>query len=179
MMIHSALLIESIRGQFEAALTMLAAAIHSADDDVWLAPVGKRAYWEGAFHTAFYTHLYLAKDLDSFEGLPDFAGPNSAGLGRRAEPPFDPIDPGPPVDRRRTLEYVCAAYAKLTRSLAAETAATLAGASGFFWLPFTRAELYFYNGRHIQHHTGQLHTTLRQRGIEPQWKGTGWSEPVA
>ena len=33
--------------------------------------------------------------------------------------------------------------------------------SGFYWLPFTKLELQFYNIRHLAHHTGQLSERLR------------------
>lgn len=165
----------SIRPQFEASLSMLARAVELADDATWLAPAGERAFWEVAMHVAYYAHLYLSPDFDRFEGPPDFAGPNSAGMGRAMEPPFDPVDPGPPVDRLKTLDYIRAAHGKLIDSLRAETDASLAGPSGFFWLTFPRAELYLYNLRHVQHHTAQLHVALRRAGKQPEWHAAGWT----
>jgi len=40
-------------------------------------------------------------------------------------------------------------------------ALNLEAPSGFYWLPFNKAELQFYNIRHTQHHTGQLADRLR------------------
>ena len=65
---------------------------------------------------------------------------------------------------------------KAADTVAAETAETLAGPSGFEWLKFTRAETHVYNIRHIQHHTGQLGAYLRRfdEAINPKWVGSGW-----
>jgi hypothetical protein len=45
--------------------------------------------------------------------------------------------------------------------------------SGFYWLPFGKLELQFYNVRHIQQHTGELCERLGATGdIEVEWIGT-------
>ena len=38
--------------------------------------------------------------------------------------------------------------------------------SGFYWLPMNKFELYLYNLRHIQHHTGQLVERLHDVGVK-------------
>jgi len=44
--------------------------------------------------------------------------------------------------------------------------------SGFYWLPFNKLELQFYNIRHIQQHTGELYERLGTRAnIELDWVG--------
>ena len=41
---------------------------------------------------------------------------------------------------------------------------------GFYWLPFNKLELQFYNIRHIQQHTGELYERLGTReNIELDW----------
>ena len=45
--------------------------------------------------------------------------------------------------------------------------------SGFYWLPFGKLELQFYNIRHTQQHTGELCERLGATGdIEVAWIGT-------
>jgi hypothetical protein len=45
--------------------------------------------------------------------------------------------------------------------------------SGFYWLPFGKLELQFYNIRHIQQHTGELCERVGAIGdIEVEWVGT-------
>jgi hypothetical protein len=44
--------------------------------------------------------------------------------------------------------------------------------SGFFWLPFDKLELQFYNIRHVQQHTGELSERLGSQGdTEVRWVG--------
>ncbi|MBP6805989.1 MAG: hypothetical protein KA362_17895, partial [Chloroflexi bacterium] len=44
--------------------------------------------------------------------------------------------------------------------------------SGFYWLPFTKLELQFYNIRHLMQHTGELYERLWARSkIELSWVG--------
>jgi hypothetical protein len=44
--------------------------------------------------------------------------------------------------------------------------------SGFYWLPFDKLELQFYNIRHVQQHTGELCERLGAQGeIEVDWVG--------
>lgn len=172
--------------QFEAGLVMLAEAVERCDAALWLEPVGERPFWENAWHVAFYVDLYLTPSVPPFPELPDWAWPGSQGLGRNTEPPFDPLTPqqmGPPVPREAVRRFITGHLrAKLAEVVAAETEATLAGPSGFFWLPFTRLEAYHYNLRHLMHHTGQLCAALRgpgakAAGLQPaEWAGSGWRD---
>ena len=44
--------------------------------------------------------------------------------------------------------------------------------SGFYWLPFSKLELQFYNIRHIQQHAGELADRLGiSENIEIDWVG--------
>jgi hypothetical protein len=48
---------------------------------------------------------------------------------------------------------------------------------GFARRTFSRAELYAYNTRHIQHHAAQLSLRLRiDAGVDIPWIGLGWRE---
>ena len=69
---------------------------------------------------------------------------------------------------------------KAIESIALETRETLEGPSGFGRLKFSRGELYLYNIRHLQHHTGQLSAYLRklsesfQDPTAVRWAFSGW-----
>ncbi len=65
--------------------------------------------------------------------------------------------------------------------MTARTAAldTAAPESGFFWLPFGKLELQFYNIRHLQHHTGELFERLGAVGVTLDWVGRGGTEDNA
>ena len=48
----------------------------------------------------------------------------------------------------------------------------LEGESGFYWLPFNKLELQFYNIRHIMQHAGELCERLGAHGeVEVGWVG--------
>jgi hypothetical protein len=48
----------------------------------------------------------------------------------------------------------------------------LAAESGFYWLPFDKAELQIYNIRHLQQDAGELMERLGSRaGLDVEWVG--------
>ncbi|MEM7626172.1 MAG: DinB family protein [Planctomycetota bacterium] len=155
---------------------MLRKAVEKCPADHWEAIVGERPFWENAFHIAFYIDLYLTRPGEPWPDTPDWAWPNAAGLGRHMEPPFEPLSPeeiGPVLPQDKVAAYITSMSEKLTASLGAETDGSLAGESGFFWLPMTRAAAYLYNLRHVQHHAGQLCASLRRVGVGVDWVGMG------
>ena len=91
-------------------------------------------------------------------------------MGSLPYPPYKPVVADQPYDKATIKEYLRACMAKAAAVVAAESQASLAGESGFPWLPFPRLELHLYNIRHVQHHTGQLIACLRRSGA----RGVGW-----
>lgn len=167
----------AITDQMVASLAMLRACVDQCPDDLWASePIGERVFWEVAYHIAFYADLYLTPHLDQYPGQPGWAWPHAAGFGRRMEPPFDPLKPeevGPVLDRDKVAGYLADTADKLHRVMAAETAESLAGGSGFFWYPITRLAMHLVNLRHVMHHTGQLCAALRRKGIAVEWMRKG------
>jgi len=86
----------------------------------------------------------------------------------------------PGLSKDETLAYLGICRQKMLETLAAETAESLEGPSGFPRRPASRGELHIYNIRHVQHHTGQLSAYLRRLGEDFRdfkvlpWVGTGW-----
>ena len=162
----------SVTEQMGASLQMLHACIVKCPDALWEERVGKCAFWEVAYHIAFYADLYLTPHLDQYTGEPKWAWPHAAGLGHRMEPPFDVLKPeevGPVLDRQMVAAYVKGIIEKLHRVMEAETAETLAGECGFFWYPINRLSMHLNNIRHVMHHTGQLSAVLRRAGVNIDW----------
>jgi hypothetical protein len=144
--------------QLRAALAMLADAIDKCPDEAWDRPVSQLKFCQAAFHVLFYLDLYLeptcatVREQPFHVAYPDFFGD------------YEEVEPRAPVrtyDKPSLERYLAFCREKIGRSLAAETADTLAGPSGFDWLKFSRAELYLYNLRHVQHHAAQLILRLR------------------
>jgi hypothetical protein len=80
-----------LQSQYCAALEMLKQAIEHCPDAMWNAAGDKNKFWQVAYHTLFYTHLYLQKAVADFkpwdkhqEGLqqPGSATGETAAYGR-------------------------------------------------------------------------------------------------
>lgn len=152
---------QSIAGQYGAGLTMLRGCIEQADGACWLGLVGQFPFWHVAYHVVYYVDLYLSPDERSFRP-PGFHREGYNYLGPQPWAPDMRIVVDHPFDKSAVLDYLASVRRQVSISVAAETDATLAGQSGFPWLPFNRLELHLYNIRHLQHHCGQLAAAVRQ-----------------
>jgi hypothetical protein len=56
----------ALKGQYHAALAMLKQTIEKCPDDLWTSQGQSPAFWRVAYHTLFYTHLYLQPDEKAF-----------------------------------------------------------------------------------------------------------------
>ena len=144
--------------QLRAALDMLEGAIDKCPAEAWDRPVGKLKFCQAAFHVLFYTDLYLEPTHETVQDQPF----------HRERPEFfgdyEELEPRAPVrvyDKPSLVRYFTHCREKVDQALTQETAESLGGPSGFFWLKFSRAELYLYNLRHVQHHAAQLILRLR------------------
>jgi hypothetical protein len=157
-----------IQSQYLATLAMLEQAVKGCPAALWDAPEPANRFWQVAYHTLFYTHLYLQESESAFrpwaKHRDDVAelGAQDAANGQDALPPYT-------VDE--VLEYLAFCREEVARQI---PGLDLAQASGFYWLPFDKLELQIYNIRHIQHHTGELAERLGTRaGIDVEWVGRG------
>jgi hypothetical protein len=56
---------QALKGQYHAALDMLRGAIEACPEEIWLGGVPPRSFWRLAYHTLFFTNLYLqVKEAD-------------------------------------------------------------------------------------------------------------------
>jgi hypothetical protein len=166
--------------QYEAALSMLKAAVTQCPEGAWGAPVASHRFSQVVFHTLYFTDLYLGREDEvAFRAQPFHRELASlfAHLPAKVEP-FD--DPAPrSYDRAPLLAYLEFCRRKAAATLAAETEETLR-APEIFGGEFSRAELHVYNIRHIHHHAAQLSLRLRlDTGRGVAWVGSGWREPTA
>jgi hypothetical protein len=160
-----------LTGQFEAALCMLDHCIRACPPEHWDGKIATRTFRSVVYHTLFWVDLYLSPgDEDAFV-LREF---HHRG-GDEREPV---VCRG--LSKDETLDYVSICRQKMLGTLAAETAKSLQGPSGFSCRKITRGELHLYNLRHVQHHAGQLSAYLRR--VNPAlsddeilpWIGSGW-----
>ena len=160
--------------QFEAALSTLNACITECPDDLWDKPIANLAFCQAAFHTLFYVDVYLGLDTESLKKQP-FHQQNPSFFRDYEE--MEDREQVLMYDRESLLKYMAFCRAKASEMIEAETEETLNAPCGYDWLGISRAELYLYNIRHIQHHTAQLILRLRLSSeVEIPWSRSGWRE---
>jgi hypothetical protein len=143
-----------IQSQYLSALAMLKQVIVLCPEAFWDAPGNQDEFWRKSYHALFYTHLYLQSSEKDF--IP-------------WEKHHDP-EGNMPYTKPEVLEYFSLVEDQVLECV---PAMDLELESGFYWLPFSRMELQFYNIRHIQQHTGELYERLgSHENIKLDWVST-------
>src|SRR5277367_2166721 len=152
---------EPIVHQFHSSLRMLGKAIEMCPEPLWLVATGlsPNRYWHIAYHALFYTHFYLAPSEKDFEPWQHFR-PDYNYLGEIPSKPGFTTQIDVPYTRNELIEYLDFCHAEVDKQI---PKVDFDAPSGFYWLPFNKLELQFYNMRHLAHHTGQLSTRLRSQ----------------
>ncbi|MFH1086390.1 MAG: DinB family protein [Chloroflexota bacterium] len=159
-----------ILSQYYAALEMLRQAIAKCPDALWDDPHDKNRFWHVAYHALFYTHLYVSVSEGAFTTWAQHRQEYQF-LGTVPWPPHDPPRIGEPYRKEQLLDYVEVCRQQVRAQLALLDLDS--ASSGFYWLPFGKLELQFYNIRHLQQHTGELMERLGARaGIDVDWVGS-------
>ncbi len=160
--------------QFEAAFCTMNACIDRCPDAAWNAKVCNLSFCQAVFHTLFYADCYLGPNTESLRKQ-QFHRENEAFFGD-----YEELEDRVQVamyEKEPIKVYLEHCRKKAAEVIAAETADTLAARSGFDWHAFSRAELYVYTIRHIQHHAAQLSLRLRiDHGENIPWIGSAWRE---
>lgn len=163
----------ALKRQYRAALAMLRDAVERCPDELWTDPAPRNAFWQVAYHTLYFTHLYLQPDEASFRPWAGHQGGVQHEDGIAG--PADPASPLPlvphPYGRAQVLAYAdhvdgCVDGVDAL-DLATET-------SGFWWYPMGKLEHQLVNLRHVQHHVGQLADRVRAATGE----GVPWVSPT-
>ncbi len=163
---------ELLARQFEAALCTLSACIEQCPATAWDAPVANLAFCQAVFHALFYADCYLGSNTESLRQ--QVFHRDNQGFFRDYEE-LEDRKQQLLYDKESIITYLAFCRRKASEVIAAETADTLSARCGFDWLPFSRAELYLYNIRHIQHHAAQLILRLRlSADMDIPWAKSGW-----
>ena len=168
----------ALKSQYHAALAMLREAIEKCPDDLWASDEYTNRFWRIAYHTLYFTHLYLQPTVHDFrpwehhqtsiQDMDDI--PSPPDILELTELPHRPPQTGEPYSKARVLEYW-----ELCDRMIGEGVDRLdvfAPESGFPWYEIPKIEHQLVNIRHIQHHTGQLTDRIRTAtasGVE--WAG--------
>lgn len=158
-----------LASQYLATLETLRRAIVACPDDAWDDAGDKTRFWRVAYHTLFFTDLYLSLTEHDFKPWArhfqehQFLGPLFWENNREPQT-------GTPCTKDEVLEYLGLVERAVVPRL---DAVDLDAPSGFHWLSFSKFEMQVYNIRHVQHHAAQLSIRLRDRaGIAIDWVGT-------
>ncbi|MHB1341321.1 MAG: nuclear transport factor 2 family protein [Coriobacteriia bacterium] len=163
----------TISSQYHAALAMLREAIERCPKSLWSDAAGV-PFWRVAYHTLYYTHLYLQPTERDFapwerhqtylQHLDDVPGP--AELDEFLELAGRPPQTGVPYTQADLLGY-WALCDGMVDDLVAATDLT-APVTGFAWHTPQRpkVEQHLNSIRHIQHHASLLGARLQAAGGE-------------
>ncbi len=157
----------ALRSQYRAALVMFDECVTRCPDEMWDRAKDGNRTWHLAYHTLFYTALYLSSEAKPVLWKGCRRGYQSFQAGPWA-PDFDPKSA-----TAYSKEDILSFSAWLRRRLKhCFHDADVAMDSGFSWLPMSRFEVYLYTFRHLSHHIGQLSERVKQgtkQGVA--WKG--------
>src|SRR6478672_4436980 len=135
-----------LKSQYHASLAMLREAIERCPADEWSNTNHKNAFWQLAYHTLFYTHLYLQRDEAAFQRWAHHRGGDD-GIA------------GAPYSQAQVLEYW--SFCDGIVDAAVDGLDLDSAESGFRWYRMSKLEHQFVNIRHIQHHGAQLIDRVR------------------
>ena len=157
MPIADAALRSVLKSQYHAALAMLRDAIERCPPDQWSGTGHKNAFWQVAYHTLFFTHLYLQPNEAAFRKWPQQHG-DGDGIS------------GDPYAHAQVLDYWSMCESMVDGAVDALDLES--PDSGFSWYSMSKLEHQLVNIRHIQHHAGQLSDRLRLAAdIGIKWVG--------
>jgi DinB superfamily len=152
--------------QYRAGLAMLGEAMERCPEELWYSEEDKNRFWHIAYHSLFYTHLYVQPSEGDFQAWSKHV-PDANYLGPRPWAPNEPFQIPKPYSKPDLHEYLELCRGEVEKQV---PSVRLEDGSGFSWLSFNKLELQFYNIRHLQHHTGQLVERIRKTAHT----GVGW-----
>lgn len=158
-----------VRSQFKAALDMFEEAVQACPEDHWNNPEHIDRFWHVAYHTLFYTDLYLGLPENDFESQPYHYEKAQWLPEDPAE--YEGITAFPKED---ILAYLSFVRNRLDTVMERLVDVRLDRPCPFTWLDMIIPECLLYNMRHLQHHASQLLLMMQQEGVmEPVWRGKG------
>ena len=168
-----------LKSQYHAALAMLGETLTRCPDDVWSSTEHLNSFWQVAYHTLFFAHLYLQPNEGAFQPWEHHQAEVQHEDGIAGQP--DPTSTLPLIPEPYSRADVLA-YWKFCDELVdgAVDALNLSDpSSGFHWYQVPKFEHQIINIRHIQHHAAQLADRLRSAAdVGIKWVGARPSNPL-
>jgi len=162
----------ALRSQYHAAVKTLRDVIEKCPGGMWNDTADSSApFWRVAYHTLFFTHLYLQPNEESFK---PWARHREEAQYISSVPRANHRPPKPcePFTREDLLNYCDECEGMVDACVAALDLS--APQCGFPWYKMPTLEHQIVNIRHIQHHAAILAARLRRSaGIAINWVGKG------
>jgi DinB superfamily len=151
-----------LKSQYHASVAMLRDAIDACPAELWTDDSYVNQFWQVAYHTLFYTDLYLQPSESAFV----------AWKHHRPKYNFFPSGPEAQALTPYSIDDVRAycAHCEASIDAAVDRLDLTSPDSGFPWYKMSKLEHQLVSLRHIQHHTGQLAERIRQ----VTGRGVGW-----
>lgn len=153
-------------GQFRATLAMLRECIEKCPDAMWAAGEHPRTFWRIAYHTLYFTHMYLMPKREDF--VPWEKHQNQGYIL------WDDDEDGmPPVETTYSqvellgyLDFMMENIDEWVQALDLESPE-----SGFSWYKIPKLDHMLLNLRHLGIHVGQLEELIYATGTvkELEW----------
>jgi hypothetical protein len=150
----------AIKGQYHAALDMLKGAITECPEAIWTGGNPPRQFWRLAYHTLYFTHLYLQVRFEDFVAWELHRDEVESDQER------EKLD-ATPYTKAELLTYwelvdgvVDAQIDKIDLS---------SPESGIPWYSIPKLDHVLLNLRHVQEHAGGLRDRLLEAGIDQRW----------
>lgn len=151
----------ALKAQYHAALEMLRQGIEACPDELWLSQAVRNAPWQIAYHTLYFTDLYLHRTSAEFRPWKGHQGgvQHEDGIAGPDDPASGlPLLPQP-YTREQTLAYLDSVDAEVDRRV--DETDVFSAESGFSWYRVPKLEHQIVNIRHLQ--LGAAHLAARLR----------------
>ena len=161
--------------QYEATLCTLGICVDRCPPELWQAKVARYPFSQVVFHTLIGADLNIGTADEQEFRRQAFHLENPEFFGD-----YEQLEDREPVciyEKPPIKKYLAFVRDKAVKTMAKETAESLAAPCQFSYRKLSRAELQVYSIRHIQHHSAQLTLRLRlDAGVDVPWVGAGWKE---
>jgi hypothetical protein len=161
-----------LKSQYHAALAMLHETLDRCPADLWSSTGHLNSFWQIAYHTLYFTHLYVQPNEAAFQPW-EHQQPAQYEDGIAGPP--NPDSTLPLIPSLYTREEVLA-YWKVCDDMidnAVDALNLQDPSSGFSWYKVSKFEHQIISIRHIQHHTAQLADRLRAAAdVGIKWVGS-------
>jgi len=144
--------------QLGASIDMLERAMQVCPHDLWGDQSREPQFWYLAYHTLFFLDFYLSDSLE------DFTPPSPFTLSE--------LDPAGVLPERVYTKEELQTYLEHGRKKCKSAIEALSEENAderfkYGRVDISRAELFLFKIRHVQHHAAQLNLMLRQKNESP------------